>query len=176
MEKLEMGQVSLHCVFHGEDASKNFKELASEFYKDHVYRFVALTPDGEPKSDDVAFTAEFWRVPGWGIMVPPPCYKADGDGCAYQCADGDDEPIDQCKQCPLCCADKHRHQQGPPNAPLTLEDLWEMDGEPVWNDTMKKWVLVDLLNDIEPRTVDAQGRWRDLEDRYYRYKPEGSAP
>lgn len=65
-----------------------------------------------------------------------------------------------------------RSQQEPPNPPLTLEDLWEMDGEPVWNDTMKKWVLVDLLNDVEPRTVDAQGRWRDLEDRYYRRKPE----
>ena len=39
----------------------------------------------------------------------PPCYIPDGDGCAYQCYDGDDEPIDKCKECPLCYSDKQRH-------------------------------------------------------------------
>ena len=39
----------------------------------------------------------------------PPCYQPDGDGCAYQCYDGDDEPIDKCKECPLCYSDKQRH-------------------------------------------------------------------
>ena len=57
---------------------------------------------------------------------PPPCYRPDGDGCAYQCYDGDDEPIDKCKECPLCCSDKQRHK--PSNEPLTLEELREMDG------------------------------------------------
>ena len=61
----------------------------------------------------------------------PPCYQPDGDGCAYQCYDGDDEPIDKCKECPLCYSDKQRHH-APPNEPLTLEQLREMDGEPVW--------------------------------------------
>ena len=61
---------------------------------------------------------------------PPPCYRPDGDGCAYQCYDGDDEPIDKCKECPLCYSDKQRHK--PSNEPLTLEELREMDGEPVW--------------------------------------------
>ena len=60
---------------------------------------------------------------------PPPCYRPDGDGCAYQCYDGDDEPIDKCKECPLCYSDKQRHK--PSNEPLTLEELREMD-EPVW--------------------------------------------
>lgn len=39
----------------------------------------------------------------------PSCYIPDGDGCAYQCYDGDDEPIDKCKECPLCYSDKQRH-------------------------------------------------------------------
>lgn len=62
----------------------------------------------------------------------------------------------------------------PPNDPLTLEELREMDGEPVWNDTMQKWVIVDLFWEHGPRTVDARGRWRDLEDRYYRRRPEAA--
>lgn len=44
----------------------------------------------------------------------PPCYQPDGDGCAYQCYDGQDEPIEKCKACPLCCSDKQRHYT-PPN-------------------------------------------------------------
>lgn len=43
----------------------------------------------------------------------PPCYQPDGDGCAYQCYDGQDEPIEKCKACPLCCSDKQRHYTTP---------------------------------------------------------------
>lgn len=53
----------------------------------------------------------------------PPCYQPDGDGCAYQCYDGDDEPIDKCKECPLCYSDKQRHHT-PPNEPLTCEGCY----------------------------------------------------
>ena len=28
------------------------------------------------------------------VNEAPPCYQPDGDGCSYQCYDGDDEPID----------------------------------------------------------------------------------
>lgn len=64
----------------------------------------------------------------------------------------------------------------PRNDPLTLEELREMDGEPVWNDTRKKYVLVDAgWWDGIGRTVDAQGKWRPLDDRYYRHRPEGGA-
>ena len=66
----------------------------------------------------------------------PPCYQPDGDGCAYQCYDGDDEPIDKCKECPLCYSDKQRHH-APPNELLTIEQLREMDGEPVWVKCLK---------------------------------------
>lgn len=46
----------------------------------------------------------------------PSCYQPDGDGCAYQCYDGDDEPIDKCKECPLCYSDKQRHHASPNEA------------------------------------------------------------
>lgn len=63
-----------------------------------------------------------------------------------------------------------------PNGPLTQEQLKSMDGEPVWNDTKKKYVLVDAgWWDGIGRTVDAQGKWRPLDDRYYRHRPEGGA-
>lgn len=61
---------------------------------------------------------------------PPPCYQPDGDGCAYQCYDGDDEPIDKCKECPLCYSDKQRHHT-PPNEPLTL-GLVDKNGTPLY--------------------------------------------
>lgn len=65
-----------------------------------------------------------------------------------------------------------------PNEPLTLDELREMDGKAVWNETMRKWVLVDYYWECGPRTVDAQGRWRDLDDCYYSRRPEdnGGAP
>lgn len=39
----------------------------------------------------------------------PKCYSPDiGGGCRYLVPDGDDEPIDRCKKCPLCWGDKQR--------------------------------------------------------------------
>ena len=32
----------------------------------------------------------------------------------------------------------------PPNEPLTLEQLREMDGEPVWIENVKHWALIDI--------------------------------
>lgn len=32
----------------------------------------------------------------------------------------------------------------PPNEPLTLEELREMDGEPVWVEDVKHWALIDI--------------------------------
>lgn len=63
----------------------------------------------------------------------PPCYQPDGDGCAYQCYDGDDEPIDKCKECPLCYSDKQRHH-ALPNEPLTQADIDKMHFDRVWID------------------------------------------
>ena len=64
-------------------------------------------------------------VPYKSTLAPPneapPCYQPDGDGCAYQCYDGDDEPIDKCKECPLCYSDKQRHH-APPNEWVSVEE------------------------------------------------------
>ena len=32
----------------------------------------------------------------------------------------------------------------PPNEPLTLEELREMDGDPVWVEDVKHWALIDI--------------------------------
>ena len=32
----------------------------------------------------------------------------------------------------------------PPNEPLTLEELREMDGEPVWVEDVKHWAVIDI--------------------------------
>lgn len=69
----------------------------------------------------------------------PPCYQLDGDGCAYQCYDGDDEPIDKCKECPLCYSDKQRHHT-PPNEPLTLEDAKKE--RYIWFTPLNDWAKV----------------------------------
>lgn len=76
----------------------------------------------------------------------PKCYEEDiGGGCRYQVPDGDDEPLDKCKRCPLCYVDKQRHH-APPNDPLTLEELRGMGGGPVWvvelNGYPPRWALV----------------------------------
>lgn len=108
------------------------------------YEDTGLTPE------EITDLQQAWDMYGGedgitALLSAMPCYKPDGDGCAYQCYDGQDEPIDRCKECPLCCVDKQRHQS-PPNTPLTLEELREMDGEPVWvvelNDYPPHWGLV----------------------------------
>lgn len=60
------GGIRLHSAIHGDGAYEAFKRIASEFYGDHTYKFVALMLDGEPREDIVTFTAEFWRTPGGG--------------------------------------------------------------------------------------------------------------
>lgn len=107
--------------------------------------FVIAVPENEEQAK-----AYFWaRKALQSTLTPPnetpPCYQPDGDGCAYQCYDGDDEPIDKCKECPLCYSDKQRHH-APPNEPLTLEQLREMVGNPVYiiaNDTgIAEWNVI----------------------------------
>ena len=81
---------------------------------------------GEKISGDEAYSRALLLLAGASTLTPPneapPCYRTDSDGCAYQCYDGDDEPIEKCKECPLCYSDKQRHYT-PPNEPLTWEEL-----------------------------------------------------
>ena len=89
-----------------------------------------------------------------GAKITPPCYQPDGDGCAYQIyGDNNDEPIDRCKACPLCYSDKVRHT-APENKALTLDELREMDGEPVFvaspgAEEYGHWVIVAGVDDSD---------------------------
>ena len=80
-----------------------------------------------------------------GGKIVPPCYQPDGDGCAYQIyGDNNDEPIDLCKECPLCYADKERHKK-PENKPLTCRDCeyaayeWSKSNKNTDTCHCKKW-------------------------------------
>ena len=41
----------------------------------------------------------------------------------------------------------------PPNEPLTLDELREMDGEPVWVEEVKHWALID---------IEKSGQWAGI--------------
>ena len=132
------------------------------------------------------------EIPERIVMLPPSCYKEDGDGCAYQAYDGTDEPINECKECPFCCVDKQR-QPSKPNTPLTLEELRKMDGDPVFATVGKEpcielgfWALVEvcggtgrvwLTDNLGCRTgYDTDAELDNEEILAYRRKPEEGAP
>lgn len=60
----------------------------------------------------------------------------------------------------------------PDNPPLTLEQLRQMEGEPVWCEWMNVWALVyiDGANEIEFTYYDgSQNTFSELEKRYGKY-------
>lgn len=71
----------------------------------------------------------------------------------------------------------------PPNEPLTLEQLREMDGEPVWVEDVKHWALIDIEKggqwDGVPFAIWAENGTKftyNVESRglhCYRRQPEG---
>ena len=73
----------------------------------------------------------------------------------------------------------------PPNEPLTLEQLREMDGQPVWVEEVKQWALIDIEKggqwDGIPFAVWAENGTKftyNVESRdlhCYRRPPEGEA-
>ena len=65
----------------------------------------------------------------------------------------------------------------PPNEPLTLEQLQEMDGEPVWFDTIKRWGIVKVCQDgtfILTKSGEFEVGYITRR-KYYRRPPEGEA-
>ena len=63
----------------------------------------------------------------------------------------------------------------PPNEPLTLEQLREMDGEPVWFDTIKRWGIVKVCQDgtfILTKSGEFEAGYITRR-KYYRRPPEG---
>ena len=62
----------------------------------------------------------------------------------------------------------------PPNEPLTLGQLREMDGEPVWFDTIKRWGIVKV-NREGIFVVTKSGEYEFGRCKVYRRPPEGEA-
>ena len=60
----------------------------------------------------------------------------------------------------------------PPNEPLTIQQLREMDGEPVWFDTIKRWGIVKVCRD-GVFVLTKSGEFEVGRCKYYRRPPEG---
>lgn len=61
----------------------------------------------------------------------------------------------------------------PPNAPLTLKELREMDGEPVWSARWGVWGLVDIgFSAVITRKGNLDINDDGIHERLYRRKPE----
>ena len=58
------------------------------------------------------------------------------------------------------------------NDPLTIEQLREMDGEPVWFDTIKRWGIVKVCRD-GVFVLTKSGEFEVGRCKYYRRPPEG---
>lgn len=62
----------------------------------------------------------------------------------------------------------------PSNEPLTLEQLREMDGEPVWFDTIKRWGIVRVCG-YGISVLTKSGEYDVTRMKFYRCPPEGEA-
>ena len=62
--------------------------------------------------------------------------------------------------------------QEDPNEPLTLEELREMDGEPVWFDTIKRWGIVRVCG-YGISVLTKSGEYDVTRMKFYRRPPEG---
>ena len=60
----------------------------------------------------------------------------------------------------------------PPNEPRALEQLRELDGEPVWFDTIKRWGVVKVCRD-GVFVLTKSGEFEVGRCKYYRRPPEG---
>ena len=59
-----------------------------------------------------------------------------------------------------------------PNEPLTLDELREMDGEPVWFDTIKLWGIV-IVRSAEVSVLTKSGEFDVTRLKFYRRPLEG---
>lgn len=62
----------------------------------------------------------------------------------------------------------------PRNEPLTIEQLREMDGEPIWLDTIKRWGIVKVCRD-GVFVLTKSGEFEVGRCKYYRRPPERRA-
>lgn len=83
----------------------------------------------------------------------------------------DRDASDYPNYCPVCRA-VLRDGSAPPNEPLTLEELREMDGEPVWVDTIKRWGIVRVCG-YGISVLTKSGEYDVTRMKFYRHPPEG---
>ena len=91
---------------------------------------------------------------GRGFPVDGKCCRCGGPLVTYYCEDR--LYLIVCEKCGTLALTKAVAPQvaanltlrkpsiTPPNEPLTLEQLREMDGEPVWVEDVKHWALIDI--------------------------------
>lgn len=60
----------------------------------------------------------------------------------------------------------------PPNEALTMEELQEMNGEPVWVDTIKRWGIVRVCG-YGISVLTKSGEYDVTRMKFYRRPPEG---
>lgn len=70
--------------------------------------------------------------------------------------------------------------QKTPNEPLTIEQLREMDGEPVYDYLGQEWYVIQEYYDHELTMTDGTRFFDDdeidgVDKRFYRHPPEGEA-
>ena len=70
------------------------------------------------------------------------------------------------------CPPEAKDNNVPTNEPLTIEQLREMDGEPVWFDTIKRWGIVKVCRD-GVFALTKSGEFEVGRCKYYRRPPEG---
>lgn len=72
----------------------------------------------------------------------------------------------------VCCIIDNWPTLTPPNEPLSIEQLREMDGEPVWFDTIKRWGIVKV-NREGIFVLTKSGEYEFGRCKVYRRPPEG---
>lgn len=122
----------------------------------------------EFKPEDINEAIE--GLDGLRDLIAPVLRSANKDGMGEQDVQQFVRHLTLAKHALIAMGDSMEGQMTP-NEQLTTEELWEMDGCPVWNDTVKHWSIVDLFCKYGARTVGANGLHRDLNDRYFRRKP-----
>lgn len=100
---------------------------------------------------------------------PPFCFRDNNGECDYLVyGDDNDEPIDKCKECPLCQSDKLRHSEATRDKSLNIEKLKKMNGKTVWyfeqhagNGCWEKYIVENrydaFYDEVVPFGVDKYG-------------------
>ena len=78
----------------------------------------------------------------------------------------------------VCCIIDNWPTLTPPNEPLTLDELREMDGEPVYDYLGQEWYVIQEYYDHELTMTDGTRFFDDdeidgVDKRFYRRPPEG---